>query len=99
MPTVFEAKIAEIRTPHWSPKRPLSADGDERVSRLVDTLGRQQTMTAVTEDCLYALIMMSRKPAAKRFRKRVTVRCRSKTAAAKEHSGCHPPPNGQIRLP
>jgi len=47
-------------------------DGDERVSVLVDTLGGQQTMTAVTESGLYALIMMSRKPAAKRFRKWVT---------------------------
>lgn len=47
-------------------------DDDERVSVLVDTLGGQQTMTAVTESGLYALIMTSRKPAAKRFRKWVT---------------------------
>lgn len=47
-------------------------DEDERVSVLVDTLGGKQTMTAVTESGLYALIMMSRKPAAKRFRKWVT---------------------------
>lgn len=47
-------------------------DEDERVSVLVDTLGGRQTMAAVTESGLYALIMMSRKPAAKRFRKWVT---------------------------
>lgn len=47
-------------------------DEDERVSVIVDTLGGRQTMTAVSESGLYALIMMSRKPAAKRFRKWVT---------------------------
>ncbi len=47
-------------------------DEDERVSVLVDTLGGHQTMTGVTESGLYALIMMSRKPSAKRFRKWVT---------------------------
>lgn len=47
-------------------------DDDERVSVIVDTLGGPQTMTAVTESGLYALIMMSRKPAARRFRKWVT---------------------------
>lgn len=47
-------------------------DDDERVSVLVDTLGGRQTMTAVSESGLYALIMQSRKPAAKRFRKWVT---------------------------
>ena len=45
---------------------------DERMSVLLDTLGGQQTMTAVTESGLFGLIMTSRKPAAKRFRKWVT---------------------------
>lgn len=47
-------------------------DADEGCPVVVDTLGGRQTMTAVTESGLYALIMMSRKPAAKRFRKWVT---------------------------
>lgn len=47
-------------------------DEDERVSVIVDTLGGRQTMTAVTESGLYALIFQSRKPAAKRFRRWVT---------------------------
>ncbi|MFV0409854.1 MAG: BRO family protein, partial [Paracoccus sp. (in: a-proteobacteria)] len=47
-------------------------DADEGCPVIVDTLGGRQTMTAVTESGLYALIMMSRKPAAKRFRKWVT---------------------------
>ncbi|MFN3973448.1 MAG: Bro-N domain-containing protein [Gemmobacter sp.] len=47
-------------------------DDDERVSVLVDTLGGQQSMSAVSESGLYALILTSRKPAAKRFRKWVT---------------------------
>jgi len=47
-------------------------DDDERVPVVVDTLGGKQTMTGVTESGLYALILTSRKPAAKRFRKWVT---------------------------
>lgn len=47
-------------------------DDDERGSVLVDTLGGQQSMAAVDESGLFALILTSRKPAAKRFRKWVT---------------------------
>lgn len=47
-------------------------DDDERVPVLVDTLGGRQTMIAVTESGLFALILTSRKAAARRFRKLVT---------------------------
>jgi prophage antirepressor-like protein len=47
-------------------------DETERVSVVVGTRGGPQTMTAVTEGGLYALIFRSRKPAAKRFRRWVT---------------------------
>jgi prophage antirepressor-like protein len=45
---------------------------DERGSVVVDTLGGKQTMGAVNESGLYALIFRSRKPAAQAFRKWVT---------------------------
>lgn len=47
-------------------------DEDERGSVLVDTLGGPQSMGAINESGLYALILRSRKPAARRFRKWVT---------------------------
>lgn len=39
---------------------------------IIDSLGRQQTATFITEGGLYDVILDSRKPAAKRFRKWVT---------------------------
>lgn len=59
----------EISNPRHAVAR---LDDDERVSLLVDTLGGPQTMTAVTQSGLFALIMTSRKPVARRFRKWVT---------------------------
>lgn len=47
-------------------------DSDERGSVVVDTLGGQQNMSAVSESGLYHLIFQSRKQVAKRFRKWVT---------------------------
>ena len=47
-------------------------DDDERTPVEVETKGGKQTMTAVTESGLYALILKSRRPEAKRFRKWVT---------------------------
>jgi prophage antirepressor-like protein len=49
-----------------------SLDDDERVSVLVDTLGGKQTMIAINESGLYALIFRSRKPKAREFRRWVT---------------------------
>lgn len=47
-------------------------DEDERAAVIVDTLGGRQEMIAVNESGLSALIMTSRKPSARRFRKWVT---------------------------
>nr|WP_047170072.1 phage antirepressor [Sphingomonas sp. Y57] len=47
-------------------------DDDERGSVIVDTNGGPQSVAAVNESGMYALIMRSRKTAAKRFRKWVT---------------------------
>ena len=47
-------------------------DEDERGSVLLDTLGGQQRVSAVSESGLYALIFQSRKAEAKAFRKWVT---------------------------
>lgn len=47
-------------------------DDDERGSVLVDTLGGKQDVSTVNESGLYTLIMKSRKPEAKAFRKWVT---------------------------
>jgi prophage antirepressor-like protein len=47
-------------------------DDDEKGVRKTDSLGGRQEMLFVTESGLYALIMRSRKPEAKAFRKWVT---------------------------
>ena len=47
-------------------------DPDEREPILVDTLGGKQEMTAINESGLYNVIMLSRKPAAKKFKRWVT---------------------------
>ncbi|QWH26555.1 phage antirepressor Ant (plasmid) [Bacillus mycoides] len=47
-------------------------DEDERGSVLVDTLGGQQNVNAINESGLYSLILRSRKPQAKSFKKWVT---------------------------
>lgn len=47
-------------------------DTDEKGVHTVDTLGGTQTMTTVSESGLYSLILRSRKPEAKPFRRWVT---------------------------
>ena len=47
-------------------------DDDERGSVLVDTLGGRQEMASINESGLYSLILTSRKPEAKAFKKWVT---------------------------
>jgi len=64
-------------------------DEDERVSVSVDTLGGRQAMIGVTESGLYALILMGRKPSAKRFRKWVT----SEVLPALRRDGVYAMPN------
>lgn len=47
-------------------------DDDEKGVHSMDTLGGNQSMTVVTESGLYSLILRSRKPEAKMFKKWVT---------------------------
>ncbi len=47
-------------------------DEEDRGSVLVDTLGGKQTTSTINESGLYSLIMTSRKPEAKKFKKWVT---------------------------
>jgi prophage antirepressor-like protein len=47
-------------------------DDDEKDVRTVDTLGGKQDMVCVNQSGLFSLILVSRKPQAKRFRKWVT---------------------------
>ena len=49
----------------------LDEDEKDDVS-LTDTIGRTQSMTAVTESGLYALVLGSRKPEAKQFKRWIT---------------------------
>lgn len=47
-------------------------DDDEKGLRIVQTLGGEQEMTVINESGLYSLILTSRKPEAKRFKRWVT---------------------------
>ncbi|MCG9026847.1 BRO-N domain-containing protein [Laribacter hongkongensis] len=47
-------------------------DDDERGAHIVSTLGGKQELTIINESGLYSLILRSRKPEAKRFKKWVT---------------------------
>src|SRR5580692_2566629 len=47
-------------------------DKDEKGRSIIRTLGGPQDMTVISEAGLYVLMMTSRKPGAKRFRKWVT---------------------------
>ena len=48
-----------------------SVDEDEKVKNIVRTLGGNQEMWFLTEDGLYEVLMQSRKPVAKQFKKKV----------------------------
>ncbi|GCD58211.1 phage associated-antirepressor BRO [Acetobacter pasteurianus NBRC 3280] len=47
-------------------------DDDERGVSITDTLGGPQEMTVINESGLYSLVLTSRKPTAKRFKKWIT---------------------------
>lgn len=49
----------------------IRIDEDEKVVGLTDTLGGEQETTFLTEDGLYEVLMQSRKPIAKQFKKEV----------------------------
>ncbi|MBS1016481.1 phage antirepressor [Acetobacter persici] len=61
--------VLEITQPHHAANR---LDNDEKDRAIVTTLGGPQEMTVINESGLYSLILTSRKPAAKRFKKWVT---------------------------
>lgn len=48
-----------------------SVDEEEKVANIVDTLGGNQQVWFLTEDGLYEVLMQSRKPIAKQFKKGV----------------------------
>lgn len=58
---------------HANPRQVVSRlDDDEKGVRIVDTLGGPQEMAVINESGLYSLVLTSRKPSAKRFKKWVT---------------------------
>jgi len=66
--------------------RPL--DSDERGSARLNTPGGSQEMLTVTEPGLYRLVLASRKPAAKMFKRWI---CHEVLPSIRLH-GCYPPP-------
>ncbi|OYW37677.1 MAG: hypothetical protein B7Z45_05375 [Azorhizobium sp. 12-66-6] len=62
-------KVLEIANP-WNAAARL--DADEKGLRTVETPGGPQEVTVITESGLYSLILTSRKPEAKAFKRWVT---------------------------
>jgi len=57
---------------HTDPSKMVrNVDEDEKVKNIVPTLGGPQEMQLLTEDGLYEVLMQSRKPIAKQFKKEV----------------------------
>jgi len=61
--------VLEVGSPHKVANR---LDDDEKGRTIIPTLGGPQETTIINESGLYSLILTSRKPAAKRFKKWVT---------------------------
>ena len=61
--------VLELSNPSWNIKE---LDSDEKGITKVETLGGPQQMAIITESGLYTLVMRSKKPEAKKFRKWVT---------------------------
>lgn len=61
--------VLELGSPHKVANR---LDDDEKGRTIIPTLGGPQETTIINESGLYSLILTSRKPAAKRFKKWVT---------------------------
>jgi prophage antirepressor-like protein len=61
--------VLEIRNSRDALQR---LDEDEKGVGIIDTLGGKQEMTIINESGLYSLVLTSRKPQAKRFKKWVT---------------------------
>ncbi len=71
-PWFVAADVARVLEFEHTPHATRLLDDDEKGVHKVDTLGGSQEMTVINESGLYHLIIVSRKPEAKRFRKWVT---------------------------
>ncbi|MCM0083947.1 Bro-N domain-containing protein [Geomonas sp. Red32] len=61
--------VLDVSQPHHAVAR---LDDDEKGSDIITTPGGQQLVNVINESGLYSLILTSRKPEAKRFKKWVT---------------------------
>lgn len=69
---LFLAKDVANWIGHTDPSKMVrSVDGDEKVKNIVPTPGGPQEMQLLTEDGLYEVLMQSRKPIARQFKKEV----------------------------
>ncbi|QNR07710.1 BRO-N domain-containing protein [Macrococcoides canis] len=69
---LFLAKDVAEWIEHNQPSRIATlVDDDEKVMHIVHTPGGNQNMWFLTEDGLYEVLMQSRKPIAKQFKKKV----------------------------
>lgn len=64
--------VAEALGYRNAPDASRHLDDDEKGTQIVRTLGGDQTMTIINESGLYALVLRSRKPEARKFAKWVT---------------------------
>lgn len=71
-PWFVAADVARVLEFEHTPHATRLLDDDEKGVHKVDTLGGSQEMTVINESGLYHLVIVSRKPEAKRFRKWVT---------------------------
>lgn len=61
--------VLDLGSPHKAAER---LDDDEKGRTIIPTLGGPQEMTVINESGLWSLVLTSRKPAAKRFKKWIT---------------------------
>lgn len=71
-PWFVAADVARVLGYDITPHATRLLDDDEKGIHKVDTLGGKQEMTMVNESGLYHLVLLSKKPEAKKFRKWVT---------------------------
>ena len=71
-PWFVAADVARVLGYDITPHATRLLDDDEKGIHKVDTLGGKQEMTMINESGLYHLVLLSKKPEAKKFRKWVT---------------------------
>ena len=71
-PWFVAADVARVLEYEHTPHATRLLDDDEKGVHIVHTLGGDQEMTVINESGLYHLVIVSRKPEAKKFRKWVT---------------------------